>query len=396
MAETTRRRISGIDAARGIALLGMMAAHVFPLWDTGVTAEPNVVGLVFSGRSSALFAVLAGVGLALLTGGSRPHTGRDLRADRTAITVRAAFIGLVGMLLGYLNVNIAIIMVHYAVLFLCALPFLHLRLRVLAAWAGGWLLLSPVLAFVLRPWALENVQPAGVLEHNVVIEDFFTPAALLSDLFLTGFYPVLQWLSYILIGLAIGRLDLLRTTIQLRLLAGGIAAAASAKAVSWFVMGQLGGYEQVAATEGAQRPDFEIIYQVNLGWIEQEDSWWWLGSSSPHAGSSLDLLHTSGTAAIVLAVCLLLTGRLPGLLLPLSGAGAMTLSLYSAHVWTMSWADAIPGVSDGVLYWFQVIIVLALGTVFAAFHWRGPLESMTSTFSQFTRDGIRGSGIRHR
>lgn len=396
MAETTGRRLLGIDAARGIALIGMMAAHVFPLWDAGLTADPNVVGLVFSGRSSALFAVLAGVGLALLTGGSRPHTGRALMADRGAIVVRAALIGLVGMLLGYLEVNVAVIMVHYAVLFLCALPFLHLRRRILVSWAAGWLVLSPVLAFVLRPGALENVQPAGALGRNVVFEDFFTPVTLLSDLLLTGSYPLLQWLSYILIGLAIGRLDLLRTTTQLWLLVGGIAAGASAKAASWFVMEQLGGYEQVAATEAAQRPDFEVIYQVNLGWIEQEDSLWWLGASSPHSGSSLDLLHTSGTAAIVLAVCLLLTSRLPRLLLPLSGAGAMTLSLYSAHVWTMSWAATIPNVPDWVLYWLQVIVVLAVGTVCAAFHWRGPLESMASTLSRFARDGIRGSDVRQR
>ena len=81
----TGRRIAGIDAARGIALLGMMATHIFAPWTAGTDPEPNFVGLVLSGRSSALFAVLAGVGLALLTGGSRGHQGGGLAADRGGI-----------------------------------------------------------------------------------------------------------------------------------------------------------------------------------------------------------------------------------------------------------------------------------------------------------------------
>src|SRR3954447_7935809 len=145
------RRIRGVDAARGIALLGIMATHIFPLFDKGLgqdqTAVPSFVGLVFSGRSSALFAVVAGVSLALLTGGSRPHFGRNLLADRAGIAVRALLIGATGLVLGSLDVNIAIILVNYAVLFLCALPFLQLRLPALAWLAAGWILLSPVLAF---------------------------------------------------------------------------------------------------------------------------------------------------------------------------------------------------------------------------------------------------------
>lgn len=384
-AAANSRRIRGIDAARGIALLGMMATHIFPLWDEGA-AEPNFAGLVFSGRSSALFAVLAGVGLALLTGGSRPHFGRALLADRAGIAVRAVLIGTVGLLLGGLNVNIAIILVHYAVLFLCALPFLQLRLPVLAAWAAGWMLLSPAVAFLLRPWALENVPPEGVLGHNPATGDLFQPWTLLSDIFLTGYYPVLQWLSYILVGLAVGRLDLLRTSHQLWLLAGGAAAAAGAKALSWLLMDRMGGYAAVAATEPARREDFGLIYQVNMSWVEQEESWWWLGSASPHSGAGLDLLHTSGTSAAVLAVCLLIGSRWPVLLSPLSGPGAMTLSLYSAHVWIMSVVITLGlPLTRGQLYWGQVVLLVVTGMLFQAAGWRGPLELVASTASRAAR-----------
>ena len=58
-------RVRGIDVARCLALVGMMTAHVLRgVEDGSVTLTHQVV----SGRSSALFAVLAGVGIVLVTG----------------------------------------------------------------------------------------------------------------------------------------------------------------------------------------------------------------------------------------------------------------------------------------------------------------------------------------
>jgi uncharacterized membrane protein len=390
MASTqTGRRLAGIDAARGLALLGMMATHIYPLWTQGADPEPNFTGLVLSGRSSALFAVLAGVGLALLSGGNKQHHGRALLADRGGIAVRAALIAAVGLMLGTLEVNIAVILVHYAVLFWCALPFLQLRLPVLAAWAAGWLLLSPVAAYLVLG-GLESALDRSSLGHNPNVLDVFTPATFLADIFVTGFYPVLQWLGYILVGLVVGRLDVRKTVVQLWLLAAGLAAAALGKAGSAVVMGQLGGLSQLASTEAAQRSDFGLIYQVNLSWVDRDDSWWWLGVAGPHSGTTFDLLHTSGTAVVVLAVCLLLTSRRPRLLLPLSGAGAMTLSLYAAHVWVMSiLPDGAAAPSDHVLYWGQVIVALSIGTALSVLSVRGPLELLTSSASRLARNSLR-------
>ena len=105
------RRLTGIDAARGVALLGMMATHIFSLYNEQ-TGEPSWTGLVFSGRSSALFAVVAGIGLALLTGGSQPRSGRALSSDRRGIAVRALIIALIGLALGGLDTTIAVILFH--------------------------------------------------------------------------------------------------------------------------------------------------------------------------------------------------------------------------------------------------------------------------------------------
>ena len=62
-------RFTGLDAARGLAVLGMVVAHtaVLGLWDESPTAYLGFV----HGRSSILFAMIAGISLALMSGGSR-------------------------------------------------------------------------------------------------------------------------------------------------------------------------------------------------------------------------------------------------------------------------------------------------------------------------------------
>ena len=40
-APPARRRLTGVDAARGIALVGMISIHLLPSWDPG-TFEPTV------------------------------------------------------------------------------------------------------------------------------------------------------------------------------------------------------------------------------------------------------------------------------------------------------------------------------------------------------------------
>ena len=91
------------------------------------------------------------------------------------------------------------------------------------------------------------------------------------------------------------------------------------------------------------------MLEVNLTGVEQSGSWWWLAVSAPHSGTTLDLLHTCGTAAAVVGVCLLLTRARPNLLLPLSAAGAMTLTLYSMHIWVMALVDAQEPAAGSVL-----------------------------------------------
>lgn len=388
-------RLHGIDAARGLALLGMMATHLLPTFESNAGLTPTWIGLTFSGRAAALFAVLAGVGLALSTGKHKPVQGPDLTAARRGIALRALVIAAVGLTLGGLEVNLAIILVHYAVLFLCVLPFLGMGLRRLCAWAGGWILASPVLAYMLRPWLLA-AEPPLKLGHNPSWEDLATPSRLLADVFFTGYYPVFQWLSYLLVGLIVGRLVLGRAMVPVVLLVAGSVVAVLAKTLGVTAMESWGG--RAALEEVLNSPGYPLdsVLQVNLTGIPQEGSWWWLASAAPHSATTLDLLHTSAVAVAVIGACLLL-GRLAewvdlDLLLPLRGAGAMTLSLYTVHVWVVSgfYLKPLPaGWTEDGMYFAQAATAMIVGIVFVLLKWRGPLEWLGHAANQVGRGQVK-------
>jgi hypothetical protein len=303
--------------------------------------------------------------------------------------VRALIIALIGLALGGLDTTIAVILFHYGILFLLALPFVGLRASKLALWAGGWLLLSPAVAYLVRPWLYASVSPA-TLGSNITWEAFLQPATLAADVFFTGFYPVFQWLSYLLVGLLIGRLKLADLAVQVGLVAGGIVAAAGAKFLSYYLLLEQGGLDAVLETNSGRIWPLAQMMEVNLAGVEQTGSWWWLAVSGPHSGTPLDLLHTAGTSAAVVGVCLLLTRARPNLLLPLSAAGAMTLTLYSLHVWVMSVTDASAAPPDPVLlFWLSAAAAAGIGIGFARLGSRGPLEMVTHGASQLVRQSSR-------
>lgn len=399
----SRTRLRGVDAARGIALLGMIATHIMALTRIaetpgGVEVEPTWVGLLFAGKSSALFAVVAGVGLALMTSTQtagarwpRPHRAPRLAWDRRYVALRAVLLTVLGMACGLLEVNVAVILVHYGVLFLCALPFLSLSARALAGWAAGWVLLSPVVAGLI---ALGMRSAVGAEEYtrgwrlwsNPTFTDVLTqPGLLLWDVLLTGYYPVLQWVGYLLFGLLLGRLPLGRWATGLALTVGGALLAVGAFAVSWLLLGRHGVRAELAARTGV--PEDQLSAQLLTGAqlpseaVQGEPLWFMV--AAPHSGTPLDLLLTCGTSALVLGVCLLAVraldavpgGLLSWVSLPLVGAGALPLTLYVGHLVALDVFEELtfdwPRSSLTIVYWTACLVV---GALVRGLGRRGPLE----------------------
>ena len=365
-----RSRLAGVDAARGLAVLGMVAVHVLPTTtdDGGVTLPEQIAG----GRSSAAFAVLAGVGVALAT-----RRATDRWSQRLRLLLRALLIGALGLWLGELDVDVAVILAYYAVFFVLLLPFVGwppVRLLVAAATVA---LTAPVLSYLVRP--------------RLPVDDFANPTwsslsdpgGLLSEILLTGVYPAVPWTAYLLTGLAVGRLALDRTATAVRLVVAGAALWAAAAAASALLLGPLGGYAAIGELIGTDDTEVvaDVIGHTFFGNVPT-DSWWLLAVDARHSSTTPDLVGTTGTALLALGACLLLTRRTGPLLAPLSAVGSMPLTVYTAHLLVLHWTDS----DDPTRYYLlQVGAALVLAPLWRRFVGRGPLEALLALVDRTVR-----------
>lgn len=368
-------RLTGVDVARCLALIGMAATHIFPSTDPDGSAHLSHV--VASGRASALFAVLAGVSLALASGGPQRPRGRELWATRAAVATRAALLVGLGLLLGRVDSPPLVILAYYGLLFLVALPLLGLRTGPLVALAAAAAVVTPVVSHLLR----QEVDPTPIAEP--------WGRDLLVELLLTGTYPVLTWTTYLCAGLAAGRCALRRPAIAAWLLVTGAVAAVTAKALSASLVEAVGGADRLAATVGRTPDEVRESLATGMFGTTPREDWRWLVVSAPHSGTTLDLVHTTGSALAVLGACLLLVRFLPRMaVLPFAAAGSMTLTLYSAHV--LALADGSPFLTDdrAQLWLSHVAVALVLATVWRATVGRGPLEATVAFASGSVRRAV--------
>ena len=217
-----KTRLVGIDTARGLALIGLAAIHILPAFDPD-TFSPTTQWTLFAGASAAVFALLAGVGLAFSTGGRTPRQGRAMTADRAGVAVRAVLIAALGLGINEFMPSPAPavgILVFYGMFFLLAIPFLHLRARTLFAAAGFFALAGPVLIHTLR-----EVLPVYASANPTFTDLATAPDTTMAQLLLTGTYPALPYLTYLLAGLGLGRLNLGEIQVQANLLLLGAGLA---------------------------------------------------------------------------------------------------------------------------------------------------------------------------
>ncbi len=362
-------RLVGIDLARTVALVGMIATHVLDPRTT--TGELTFTEQLAGGRASALFAVLAGLSMALISGGREPVVGRERVRTSLGLAARAVLVALVGLALGGLETGLAIILVYYAVLFLLGLPFLGLRARTLAVLAAVWALAAPLLSHLVRP-ALPP-RTLGSPDFGSLAD----PGQLVGELLLTGSYPALPWLAYLLAGMALGRADLRGWRTPLLLAVQGAALALLATAVSRLATS----LPEVRHALVPWRPTTEdellaMLAGSQHGTTPADGAWQWLLVVAPHSATPLDLAQTIGSALVVIGACLALVAVVPRpgrvVLTLLAGAGAMPLTLYTLHV-VMRTPDVWPA-ERADTFGLHVAVVLVVGAAFAAAGRRGPLE----------------------
>ena len=385
-----KTRLVGIDTARGLALIGLAAIHILPAFDPD-TFSPTTQWTLFAGASAAVFALLAGVGLAFTSGGRIPHQGPAMTATRVALFVRAVLIASLGFgINGFMpSPTPAVgILVYYGVFFLLAIPFLHFSAKMLFGWAGFFALAGPVLVHIFR-----DALPVYESASPTFIDLAATPGATLAQLLLTGTYPALPFLAYLLAGLGLGRLDLGEIQVQAILLLVGAGLAVSAWLIYWVLILQAGGYDQLMAhTPALSEEQIDEIITWGPDPTLPTTTWWWLLIPGPHTNTPIAVLQDLGTGVAVLGAFLLLTRAGKAWALPLAAMGSMTLTLYSAHLLAL----ATEVHYDQRLLWF--LVHLGVAVVFALV-WhktlgQGPLERLVARAAATTRRLVLSPGHR--
>lgn len=349
-------RILGLDVARGLAILGMAGAHIGET-EAFDWADPATWADLVHGRSSILFAVLAGISIALMTGRSVAPDRERLPDIRLRLIGRGAVIFVIGLCLEMLNTPIAVILTLYGLIYVAVIPFLRWRPWQLLTAAAVLALVGPALLAFLAA-ALLHPFGAGI------------------GFVLYGSYPITVWMALVLGGLALGRLHVDRIRTAVTALGIGILLAAAG-----YGLGALG------QTTDASVPVGSASAAVESGW----DGYAQAAAADdplhaaltaflavePHSGGTAEVVGSGGFALAVIALCLLLSGPLRWPLLPLGALGSMPLTAYSAHVVSIVLVAGPGGFFSSNPFWGATAIGLLLTTtLWSMLLGRGPLERL--------------------
>lgn len=390
------RRIVGIDLARLLAIVGMMAAHLIaPL---GGSAEAprvdqllgKIIGATVSSTSATTFAVLGGVSLVLLT---RAMRGASAGRLLLALFIRGILIALIGALLDPLDGPISVVLTFYGIALIIAAPAVLLPSWAVATAAGVLWLAGGAMNAQLRaaigpvPVALEPVSGATMLHA-------------LRELLVTGHYPAITWVAYMLVGILVARALLTaRASGELRRLCLRLAAWGLTVYLVITVGGRIAHMRpEWFGLPGPTGPMLRSGAGAPIG-----TDLWMLLIPTPHSGTPADMLRTVAAAcfAIGLLVALFDTHRVRTgfVVAALRAAGAAPLTIYTAHVVTTAILYQLGRRSAAetgavVLPWYaqstavfllQLAGVIGIGVVLAVLRRRGPLETLLGWASGSSR-----------
>ncbi|GAA1678126.1 hypothetical protein GCM10010977_29700 [Citricoccus zhacaiensis] len=332
-------RLVGLDVARSMAIIGMIAVNVGPRGADGILGTLYDLPL---GRASLLFMLLAGVGTSIMTRSVRAPSGASM-PWRTLLW-RAALLLVGGLALQLAGHEASVILPLYGLLFIACLPLLKAPGWLLAALSGASLVLGPLVWLAAR-----RESDAFQVTEPTLLDP---PAEILGGILFTGSYPLVVWAAPFLIGMLLGRIDLRNPALHRRLVLWGAVAAVGAYLLSQLLILVLGAPGRIV---GLDR----------------------LVSATAHSQMPLWLVSSSGAALFVLGLCLMGERFASRHLSVLAATGRLSLTVYVGHLLALA-VIVRPGpgsLAEGIL----VTAVLCTAAVVFSWLWTrrfqtGPLE----------------------
>ncbi|MFF4261250.1 DUF418 domain-containing protein [Streptomyces virginiae] len=345
-------RLAGVDAVRGLAVLGMFAVHVGP------GPEPEGAGYLLvaaDGRAPALFTLLAGFSLVLAQRGQDPARRPAGWTRRwRPLLIRCALLAVLGLSLASLWPGILVILAFFAVYFLAAEPFTRLSTPVLTAVAAASVVVGPLLSFLLGPVFGYEVSGRGLVPEAADLASWSGLGRVLLELLVTGAYPLATYFPYVLVGMALARLcDVRVRSVARRMAVWGTVAAVAGYGSAWLASHVFGARQRLLEAIAVHHPQAlsaaDPVREVLAGQYGAvpSTSWYWLLVADPYSQTPPETLGNAGVGCALIGLCALAARHAVGvrLLRPLTLLGAMALSAYVVH------ALVLAGPAHGAASW---------------------------------------------
>ncbi|OHT43181.1 DUF418 domain-containing protein [Flavobacterium tructae] len=208
-----KQRIIGFDLARAYAIFGMFIVNFNMVF--GSHNDQSTVAQfmsLFSGNSSSVFVILAGMGIALMTNRVE-YTPAEKNKLRNTILKRAGFLFVIGLLL---NLIWPADILHFYGCYMFIIAFIiFLDKRFFLFLAAVAIFTFHFLIFIVpyeTGWNMESFQ----------YKDFYTLNGFIRNTFYNGWNAVFPWIAYFLLGMYLGRLNWSSKKIQQKMFIIGL------------------------------------------------------------------------------------------------------------------------------------------------------------------------------
>jgi uncharacterized protein len=329
--KAAKHRLPEFDVVRAVVLLGVFTMNYIVQWNVDEIREargwagidaPGWLKTILdpwqgplSTRFAASLSMLVGVGISLLAAKSVVSGDKfQITADRWRLRRRGVLFILIGI---FFDAVWPGEILHFTGVYL-----------ILGAWAIRWkrrglvvaALSVSVLTAVQRVAVFNVVSPedswgswwSGSASNQSNGRSIGTPRGFFSNILGWGGHPILPWMSFVFIGMAIGKIDLQSTRTKVKLLVTGVVACAA-------------GYGLGA-----------------VGTMVLNDKWDWAASTDPGGfgfvspfslGMPAYVLNTIGSSLVVLLGVMWAASATPAWPTTrlLARAGKVTFTIYLAH-----------------------------------------------------------------
>lgn len=291
------QRIIGFDLARAYAIFGMFIVN-FNFSFGAVMNPTDRIGHflnIFTGNSTAIFIICAGMGVSLMTN-REVYSTAEKALLKSKILKRSWFLFAIGLLLyNWWSGDI----LHFYGGYMHVAAFLLFVPKRFYLWGAFFAILIFHLLLFVTPietsWDFTNYQ----------YQDFWTPIGFLRNTFYNGWNALFPWLSYFLVGMWLGRLDWKNKTTR--------------KSIFWI------GFFVFSFIQGMR-------YLVKLGYFNDRWSEYIMAEYFP--AYLPFVLVTMGFACMVISICMYIGEHFANspLIVALTKTGQMTLSHYVIHL----------------------------------------------------------------